>query len=236
VAAAGRPAPPAHTPATAAAPSADRVRTTAAECFNKVLTPLVPWVLAVPSPDRSSVSEAPMTAPVPPPPAAPGLTWLDSAEDRAARAALRQVCSAGAWLDALLAHRPYEDVPALLAASDTATAQLNDRALAEAMAAHPAIGRPDAGDAASAREQRGMADASQQLKAEMRELNLAYQERFGHVFLICASDLSARQMRDAARQRLANSPERERETVRGELLKINRIRLTRLAEREPERA
>jgi 2-oxo-4-hydroxy-4-carboxy-5-ureidoimidazoline decarboxylase len=62
----------------------------------------------------------------------------------------------------------------------------------------------------------------------MLELNLAYQERFGHVFLVCATGRTGEQMRDAVRERISNSPEQEREIVRTELGKINRIRLTRL--------
>ena len=81
-----------------------------------------------------------------------------------------------------------------------------------------------------------MAGASDELKAEMLELNLAYQEKFGHVFLICATGLTGEQMRDAARERIGNSPGTEREIVRTELTKINRIRLAALAEKEPERA
>lgn len=73
-----------------------------------------------------------------------------------------------------------------------------------------------------------MAGASGELKAEMLELNLAYQERFGHVFLICATGATGEQMRDAVKSRIGNSPEQERGIVRTELGKINRIRLTRL--------
>jgi 2-oxo-4-hydroxy-4-carboxy-5-ureidoimidazoline decarboxylase len=70
----------------------------------------------------------------------------------------------------------------------------------------------------------------------MLELNLAYQERFGHVFLICATGLTAEEMRDALRARLGNAPDAEREIVRTELGKINRIRLTRLASETTEAA
>lgn len=73
-----------------------------------------------------------------------------------------------------------------------------------------------------------MAGASEELKTEMLELNLAYQERFGHVFLICATGATGEQMRDAVKSRIGNSPEQEQEIVRTELGKINRIRLTRL--------
>jgi 2-oxo-4-hydroxy-4-carboxy-5-ureidoimidazoline decarboxylase len=78
-----------------------------------------------------------------------------------------------------------------------------------------------------------MAGASEELRAEMLELNLAYQERFGHVFLICATGRTGEQMRDALRERIAHTPEREREIVRAELGRINRIRLTRLLEEDP---
>ena len=163
-------------------------------------------------------------------PNAPGLTWLNSAGEAEATAALKEVCAASAWVGALLAQRPYTDPAALLEASDSAMAELTEADLGEAMAGHPPIGRPREGDPTSTREQRGMTDAGDQLKAEMLELNLEYQEKFGHVFLICATGLSADQMRDAVRGRLGNSPERERDIVRGELVKINRIRLGRLTE------
>jgi 2-oxo-4-hydroxy-4-carboxy-5-ureidoimidazoline decarboxylase len=77
-----------------------------------------------------------------------------------------------------------------------------------------------------------MAGASEELKTEMLELNLAYQEKFGHVFLICATGRTGEQMRDAVKERIGNSPEQEREIVRAELGKINRIRLTRILEED----
>ncbi|MGW0605215.1 2-oxo-4-hydroxy-4-carboxy-5-ureidoimidazoline decarboxylase [Streptomyces sp. NPDC002644] len=173
-----------------------------------------------------------MTAsPSTPPPR--GLARFNSLDEPRARAVLREICASASWAEHLLARRPYPDAEALYAANDAATAALTDDGLAEAMAGHPPIGRPRPGDPVSAREQRGMAGASEALKAEMLELNLAYQERFGHVFLICATGRGAQEMRDAARARLGNTPEREREVVRVELGMINRIRLARLAEEGP---
>ncbi|MET7383502.1 2-oxo-4-hydroxy-4-carboxy-5-ureidoimidazoline decarboxylase [Streptomyces sp. NPDC005526] len=160
----------------------------------------------------------------------PGLARLNALEEPAARAALHEVCASTAWGGRLLAARPYSTAEDLYATSDAATAELTVEDLREAMAGHPPIGRPEQGDPASAREQRGMAGASDELRAEMLELNLAYQERFGHVFLICATGRTGEQMRDAVKERLGNAPEREREIVRTELGKINRIRLARLLE------
>jgi 2-oxo-4-hydroxy-4-carboxy-5-ureidoimidazoline decarboxylase len=147
-----------------------------------------------------------------------------------ATAALRTVCTSAAWAAALLARRPYPTAAHLVATSDAATAALTDADLAQALAGHPPIGHPTPGDARSAREQRGMAGAPEQLNQEMAELNLAYQRTFGHVFLICATGLTGAQLRDALRSRLGNPPERERDLVRAELAKINKIRLLRLVE------
>ncbi|MFF9350067.1 2-oxo-4-hydroxy-4-carboxy-5-ureidoimidazoline decarboxylase [Streptomyces sp. NPDC014734] len=158
----------------------------------------------------------------------PGLARFDTLADDEAAAVLREVCASAAWGRAILSRRPYATAEDLFSASDTATAALTAPDLAEAMTAHPPIGRPTPGDPTSSREQRGMADASEELRAELLELNLAYQERFGHVFLICATGATGEQMRDAVRSRIGNSPEREREHVRTELGRINRIRLARL--------
>ncbi|MFI8297452.1 2-oxo-4-hydroxy-4-carboxy-5-ureidoimidazoline decarboxylase [Streptomyces nigra] len=160
----------------------------------------------------------------------PGLARFNALEEHAAQAALHEVCASTAWVERLLAARPYATVDALHQASDAAMAGLAADDLAEAMAGHPPIGRPRPGDPASAREQRGMAGASEELKAEMLELNLAYQEKFGHVFLICATGRTGEQMRDAVKERIGNAPEQEREIVRAELGKINRIRLARLVD------
>ncbi|QRX96611.1 MULTISPECIES: 2-oxo-4-hydroxy-4-carboxy-5-ureidoimidazoline decarboxylase [Streptomyces] len=162
-----------------------------------------------------------------------GLTRFNTADASEARAALHEVCASRAWGSKVLAQRPYATADALFTASDAAMAELSADDLAEAMAGHPPIGRPKPGDPTSNREQSGMAGASDDLKAEMLELNLAYQEKFGHVFLICASGRTGEQMRDAVRNRIDNSPEQEREIVRVELGKINRIRLNRIAEGDP---
>ncbi|MFJ8489988.1 2-oxo-4-hydroxy-4-carboxy-5-ureidoimidazoline decarboxylase [Streptomyces sp. NPDC094038] len=160
----------------------------------------------------------------------PGLARFNELEEHTALAALHEACASTAWARHLLAARPYATPEALYTASDAAMAELSAADLAEAMAGHPPIGRPGPGDPTSAREQSGMAGATDALKAEMLELNLAYQERFGHVFLICATGRTGEEMRDAAKERIGNAPEQEREIVRTELGRINRIRLGRLVE------
>lgn len=164
----------------------------------------------------------------------PGLARFNTSDDSTALAELHEVCASSVWGSKLLARRPYATADELFAASDAAMAELDAKDLEEAMAGHAPIGRPKPGDPTSAREQRGMAGASEELKAEMLELNLAYQDTFGHVFLICATGATGEQMRDAMKARIGNTAEAEREIVRAELGKINRIRLTRLVETAEE--
>ncbi|WKV71097.1 2-oxo-4-hydroxy-4-carboxy-5-ureidoimidazoline decarboxylase [Streptomyces sp. PCS3-D2] len=162
----------------------------------------------------------------------PGLTRINTLDDRAASAELHEVCASSAWGSRMLAQRPFATAESLFAANEAAMAELTAEDLAEAMGGHAPIGRPKPGDPTSAREQRGMAGASEELRNELLELNLAYQEKFGHVFLICATGATGEFMRDAVKVRIDNSPEQERDIARGELVKINKIRLTRLVEGE----
>ncbi|MGW8501805.1 2-oxo-4-hydroxy-4-carboxy-5-ureidoimidazoline decarboxylase [Streptomyces sp. CLCI03] len=161
----------------------------------------------------------------------PGLTRFNTLDDSAATAELHEVCASSAWGSKMLAQRPFTTAESLFAANEAAMAELTADDLGEAMGGHAPIGRPKPGDPTSAREQRGMAGASEELKNELLELNLAYQDKFGHVFLICATGATGEFMRDAVKVRIDNSPEQEREIARSELVKINKIRLTRLVER-----
>ena len=76
----------------------------------------------------------------------------------------------------------------------------------------------------SREEQSSVGDAD---RGAFAEGNAAYEERFGHVFLICASGLSGQQMLDQLRARLDNDEEAERAVVRDELRKITRLRMTK---------
>lgn len=140
---------------------------------------------------------------------------------------LRAVCASRAWVATMTAGRPYQDLGELLAAGDRAGAALTTADLAEAMAGHPPIGCPERGDVSSAREQRGVGETA---RVELLELNLAYQERYGHVFLICATGRTGDEVLDALKERIGNDAAAEREIVRTELGKINRIRLTRFVQ------
>jgi allantoicase len=166
--------------------------------------------------------------------AALGLRWLNSLPAAQAHELLESCCASRAWVERMAAGRPYADVDALLGASDAAVRELGRDGLAEALSAHPRIGERAAGASAEAtwsrQEQAGVADAADEVRAALEEGNRAYEERFGHPFLIRASGRSAEEMQAALRDRLGNDPDTEWGVVAEELREITRLRLERLLE------
>jgi 2-oxo-4-hydroxy-4-carboxy-5-ureidoimidazoline decarboxylase len=158
------------------------------------------------------------------------LDWFNSAPESDVRIALRGCCAADAWVGRVAAGRPYSSEEALGAASDAATAELDDAGYAQALAAHPRIGeRPhDHVTAWSGEEQSAMASADRALHEQMAEANAAYEQRFGHVYLVCATGRSAEELLAVCRARIGNDPVTERGVVLNELTKINRLRLGKL--------
>src|SRR6266581_2694300 len=145
----------------------------------------------------------------------------------AERAALA-CCASRTFAKAIADGRPYPDPAALLAAVDTAFNALSWDDIVEAMSEHPRIGDRAVRGGMSAAEQSGAAAAGDEVRQGLADGNVAYEQRFGHIFLICASGLSGQEMLDQLRDRLGHDQDAERVVVRAELLKITRLRATKL--------
>ena len=137
-------------------------------------------------------------------------------------------CASTAFAKAVAGGRPYPDPAALLAAVDAAFDALTWDDILESMNGHPRIGDRTAQGGMSAAEQSGAAAAADEVKQGLADGNRAYERRFGHIFLICASGLSGQEMLARLRARLENNQDAERGMVRAELLKITRLRMTKL--------
>lgn len=162
----------------------------------------------------------------------PGLARFNALDAAGAREVLRACCAAERWAATVAAGRPYADRGALRERADAALAELTWDDLSEGLEAHPRIG--ERAEGWSREEQSGAAAAPQRVREELAAGNEEYERRFGHVFLICASGLTATQMLTALRTRLRHDPATEREVVRGELGAIAWLRLERLLDAEPE--
>jgi 2-oxo-4-hydroxy-4-carboxy-5-ureidoimidazoline decarboxylase len=94
---------------------------------------------------------------------------------------------------------------------------------------HPGRLEHSAREAAWSRgEQAGVGTAGREVLDRLAEGNRAYERRFGHVYLICATGLSAEEMLARLTERLGNDEDAERDVVRAELAKITRLRLAKL--------
>jgi 2-oxo-4-hydroxy-4-carboxy-5-ureidoimidazoline decarboxylase len=119
------------------------------------------------------------------------------------------------WVDEILAGRPYPDAAGLRKRAHDSALVLTDHELASALARHPRIGELAGADGAQARhsrsEQAGVRAADEE---RLRAGNAAYEQRFGHVFLVRAAGRSSPEILAELRRRLHNDEETERaETV-----------------------
>lgn len=154
------------------------------------------------------------------------LAEVNGFDAQQARAAFARCCHAQAWIEAMVSHRPFASLQAALEVSDLATRGLDRDGLFEAFAGHPRIGERSA-STWSSQEQSGVADGT---RDALFAANQAYEERFGHVFLIRATGRSGEEMLAECVRRLANDPQTELEEAREQLVLINQIRVTKLME------
>jgi 2-oxo-4-hydroxy-4-carboxy-5-ureidoimidazoline decarboxylase len=171
---------------------------------------------------------------------------LDRGTAEDAAGLLRPSCASTRWIERLVGSRPHGSLGRLAAASDAAIAALGWPDIEEALAAHPRIGdralrqeppgqeppgqEPPGQDRESSwsrQEQGATANAGPDVQAGLRAGNAEYEQRFGHVFLICATGRSATEMLSALHGRLGNDAAAEREIVRSELVQIVRLRLAK---------
>jgi 2-oxo-4-hydroxy-4-carboxy-5-ureidoimidazoline decarboxylase len=153
---------------------------------------------------------------------------LNNADQDGAQSMLQPCCASHTWIAAVADGRPFRDLDHLVSVSDTALAALRWPDVLQALAAHPRIGQRAAGtdreSSWSRSEQSGVTEDARELLADQ---NVAYQDRFGYVFLICATGMSADAMLAQLTRRLANDPVSEQAVVRTELVKIVRLRLAK---------
>lgn len=147
--------------------------------------------------------------------------------------ALLACCDVSDWAAAVRVGRPYADLGSLLAAADEAARGLSLADVDRALDAHPRIGEGADREGAEAdwsrQEQSGIRPSADLARA-LAEGNRAYEERFGRVFLICASTLSGDEVLRSLHDRLCNDEPTEAGVVHEELRKIALLRLRRVVE------
>jgi allantoicase len=163
------------------------------------------------------------------------LRLLNVMDEPELRATLANYLAAPAWMDRMVASRPFARPADVFAASDAAADALGRDDWLEAFRHHPRIGertaerrQSEAASGWSAREQSAVHAAAGDEGAALADGNREYEQRFGHAFIVCASGRSRRDLLADLRMRLQNDPAKELERAAAEQRKITRLRLERV--------
>ena len=161
---------------------------------------------------------------------------LNSKSEDELRQALGRCCGAANWVDGIVAAGPFVSAEDLHAKAKAVYRELETADYLEAFSHHPRIG----GDLAKLREkfastatwsgneQAAVNQASEEVLKRLAAGNDAYYEKFGYIFIVCATGKSAREMLDLLEARLPNDPAEEIKIAAGEQEKILEIRLNKL--------
>ncbi len=139
-------------------------------------------------------------------------------------AELLACCGSPVWASRMESSQPFGGVDDMLAAADRIWWELSPQDWLQAFAAHPRIGEKSA-DPRAQKEQSGVQDAKAETLARLAAGNRAYEERFGFIYIVCASGRSAAEMLAILEARLGNDPETELRVAAEQQRQITRLRL-----------
>jgi 2-oxo-4-hydroxy-4-carboxy-5-ureidoimidazoline decarboxylase len=160
------------------------------------------------------------------------LRELNEAPEADVRAILFRACGSSRWVDRMMARRPFATDARLLFAARNEWFGLTEADWLEAFSHHPRIGDRSALESRfpkthdlSAKEQAGVGAAHEDVLTALADGNNAYVEKFGFIFIVCATGKSAEEMLDLLRERLTHDRANELRIAAEEQAKITALRL-----------
>ena len=168
-----------------------------------------------------------------------GIARLNALSSQEAQAELLKCCGSTNWARRMAQQRPFptggDAMRRLLDAADRVWWDLGREDWLEAFSRHPRIGEKAAAKDASAEtrrwseeEQSGTRSAREQVLAALAKANRAYEQRFGYIFIVCATGKSSEEMLALLQQRLQNDPAAELRMAAEEQRRITHLRLQKL--------
>lgn len=152
-----------------------------------------------------------------------------------AKNAFSNCCTSQAWIDGMVAARPFISLEQCHEVALSIWAGLGEQDFLQAFEGHPKIG-----DVTSLREkyahtkklasgeQSSVDDASEEVIQQLSAGNTAYEDKNGFIFIVCATGKSAAEMLLLLNQRLPNEREVELVNAAAEQAKITAIRINKL--------
>ena len=162
-------------------------------------------------------------------------TELNKRAPADAQRLLRRCCGSIWWCEQVVAERPFDSQTQFLNTVENVFDKMPKEAWLESFACHPKIGDMDSlkmrftGNRQwSAGEQAGMAAAEEETLKQFSQANAEYENRFGYIFIVCASGKTASEMLAMLQARLKNDPDDELAIASNEQRKITMLRLEKL--------
>jgi OHCU decarboxylase len=163
------------------------------------------------------------------------IEWLNSLSTIDATAEFLKCCGCENWARAMTDARPFGDQDTLFQKADSVWWSLTDQDWLEAFRAHPKIGEQKAAGFQSEQarnwskqEQSAVEQTAVETRAALARGNQEYEERFGFIFIVCATGKSSEEMLVILNERLQNDPQTELRAAAEEQRKITRLRLEKL--------
>ena len=148
---------------------------------------------------------------------------------------LMKCCGSASWVNRLLPFIPADDMIELLEDAEEQWYNCSEDDWKEAFSHHPKIGNVESlakKFASTAQwasgEQSRVSIASKETIEALAEGNRLYEEKFGYIFIVCATGKSAEEMFGMLQSRLENKPEEEIQIAADEQNKITKLRIEKL--------
>lgn len=163
------------------------------------------------------------------------LAWLNELPADAAAATFLACCGSRKWAERMAAERPFKMLEDLYTTAEGIWFSSTPADWLEAFGAHPRIGSFANGSGRvtdrSKNERSGAAAAGNTVKEKLAEANRLYEEKFGFIFIVCATGLTAEEMLAMCVSRMSNPAEKEIRIAAREQQKITELRLNELLEK-----
>lgn len=166
-----------------------------------------------------------------------GFERLNALTQVAAANELLKCCGSKRWANRMVSDMPFYNLHQLFSKADSVWWSLEEKDWLEAFSSHPKIGEQKAAHGQSSesarwseQEQAGTQAAAQEMLVELRTLNHAYEERFGFIFIVCATGKTTEEILALIKERLLNDYATELRIAAEEQRRITHLRLRKLLE------
>ncbi len=167
------------------------------------------------------------------------LSKLNKYAPKEAFEAFMQCNTSEKWCESMEKNRPYTDYQSILNSADEYWGKSTDKDLLQAFEGHPEIGDVSTlrekyrnTEKLAGHEQSGVNTATENTLQSLSQGNKEYKEKFGFIFIVCASGKSAGEMLTLLLARLPNSRKEELKNAAKEQRKITHVRLEKLLKKE----